>query len=128
MPGAEIAAGCRFGAFRIIGSVARIAAETEIGSHCEVGVEAGTLPSAPLYIAEHSVIRSGSIFYQSSTFGPGLMTGHRVTVREGTIAGDGLQIGTANDILAHAAGLPLSRGHNGLVHPQSAGLAYIEHS
>ena len=44
------------------------------------------------------MIRSHSIFYAGSTFGSRLMTGHRVTVREGTIAGENLQIGTLSDI------------------------------
>lgn len=101
MPGAEIGPGCNIGAFSIIGPLTRIGAQTEIGPHCEIGLEVGTLPPAPLHIAEHSLIRSGSIFYQGSSFGPGLRTGHRVTVREGTMAGDGLQIGTLSDIQGH---------------------------
>jgi acetyltransferase-like isoleucine patch superfamily enzyme len=42
------------------------------------------------------------VFYEGSTFGPGLRTGHRVTVRERLTAGRGLQIGTLSDFQGHA--------------------------
>jgi acetyltransferase-like isoleucine patch superfamily enzyme len=38
------------------------------------------------------------VFYEGSSFGERLVTGHRVTVREGTLAGINLQIGTLGDI------------------------------
>ena len=51
-----------------------------------------------IIIGDNSLIRSKSIFYVGSTFGPKLLTGHRVTVREGVKAGKNLQIGTLTDI------------------------------
>ena len=64
------------------------------------------MPSAladgkPLVIGEDAVIRSHSVFYEGSTFGKQLSTGHRVTVREKTVAGEGFQIGTLSDIQGH---------------------------
>ncbi len=41
------------------------------------------------------------IFYEGSLFAEKLITGHRVTVREKTIAGKNLQIGTLSDIQGH---------------------------
>lgn len=99
--GAEVAPGCKIGAYSLIGAMARIGRNTEIGSHCEIGMHSGILEEAPLIIGESSLIRSGSIFYMNSSFGPELRTGHRVTVREGTTAGAGLQIGTLSDIQGH---------------------------
>lgn len=99
--GAKIGRGCKIGAFTIIGANAQIGEESEIGSHCEIGVHAGVLPESPLLIGDRARIRSGSIIYQGSTFGSDLRTGHRVTVREGTQAGEGLQIGTLSDLQGH---------------------------
>lgn len=56
---------------------------------------------SPLLIREGSLIRSYSLFYESSEFGRKLVTGHRVTVREHTSAGDYFQIGTLCDIQGH---------------------------
>lgn len=52
----------------------------------------------PLSIGEGALIRSHSILYAGSSFGPNLATGHRVTVREGTQAGRNAQFGTLTDI------------------------------
>lgn len=72
---------------------------TVIGSHCEIGHPVHNLNECPpLQIGRNSFIRSYSIFYQGSIFGDNLMTGHRVTVRERTIAGRNFQIGTLSDI------------------------------
>ena len=49
----------------------------------------------------NSHIRSKSIFYEGSNFGEKLITGHSVTVREKTVAGKNLQIGTLSDIQGH---------------------------
>ncbi|OPY86322.1 MAG: dTDP-3-amino-3,6-dideoxy-alpha-D-galactopyranose 3-N-acetyltransferase [Syntrophaceae bacterium PtaU1.Bin231] len=56
---------------------------------------------APLVIRRGSLIRSYSLFYEGSEFGARLVTGHRVTVREMTRAGENLQIGTLCDIQGH---------------------------
>lgn len=101
MPGAEIGEGVTIGPFSIIGEMARIGKYSEVGAYCEIGIHAGVLPSAPLEIGPKSTIRSGSILYQNSVFGEGLKTGHRVTLREGIRAGDGLQVGTLSDIQGH---------------------------
>jgi len=56
---------------------------------------------SPLVIRRGSLIRSYALFYEGSEFGPRLVTGHRVTVRENTKAGENLQIGTLCDIQGH---------------------------
>ena len=86
------------GPFTVIHGNVRIGADTSIGSHCEIGTPAPRAEGRPLVIGANTTIRSHSIFYEGSTFGDGLVTGHRVTVREGTRAGVSLQIGTLSDI------------------------------
>jgi acyl-[acyl carrier protein]--UDP-N-acetylglucosamine O-acyltransferase len=99
--GAKIGAGTKIGAYSIVGKTARIDENSEIGAHCEIGVSSGMLPESKVEIGKNAVIRSGSVIYQGSRFGSGLRTGHRVTIREGTLAGEGLQVGTLSDIQGH---------------------------
>lgn len=89
------------GPFTIIHDNVIIGNNTKIESHCEIGHHAPSAADDPLVIGEASLIRSHSIFYQGSTFGDGLITGHRVTVREKTTAGKNFQIGTLGDIQGH---------------------------
>jgi len=89
------------GAFTIIYDNVEIGAGTVIESHCEIGIGNAMSESKVLVIGKNSLIRSHSIFYEGSTFGSELITGHRVTVREKTTAGLNLQIGTLSDIQGH---------------------------
>lgn len=98
---AKIGAGVRIGAYTIIHENVVIGDNTELGSHCEIGIPSALAEGAPLIIGRNSLVRSHSIFYEGSSFGDVLITGHRVTVREKTIAGQGLQIGTLSDIQGH---------------------------
>jgi len=100
-PGAQIGKNSTVGAYSIIGAMSRIGENCRIGAYCEIGVHAGILPEAPLHIGDGSLIRSGSILYQNSSFGAGLKTGHRVTLREGIHAGSDFQVGTLSDIQGH---------------------------
>ena len=86
------------GAYTIIHGNVQIGDGCNIGSHCEIGHPTPRAQGRPLVIGRGANIRSHSIFYEGSTFGDDLVTGHRVTVREGTQAGLNLQIGTLGDI------------------------------
>ncbi|MBH2042329.1 MAG: N-acetyltransferase [Comamonadaceae bacterium] len=97
-PDAQLSADVSVGAYTIIHGNVQIGEGCTIGSHCEIGHPAPRAKGRPLVIANGATIRSHSIFYEGSTFGEGLVTGHRVTVREGTQAGLNLQIGTLSDI------------------------------
>lgn len=55
----------------------------------------------PLVIGENALIRSDTIIYGDSTIGAHFQTGHRVTIREGTHAGEHVRIGTLSDIQGH---------------------------
>ncbi|WP_211214753.1 N-acetyltransferase [Chitiniphilus shinanonensis] len=90
------------GAYTIVRGNVSIGDGTVIESHCEIGHPAHTALDEPLlHIGRNSFIRSHSIFYEGSTFGDNLVTGHRVTVREKTKAGRNMQIGTLSDIQGH---------------------------
>lgn len=86
------------GSFSIIHPNVVIGSGSKVGSYCELGVATPLSNSSPLRIGENSIIRSHSVFYEASSFGSGLTTGHRVTVREHTFAGENLQIGTLSDL------------------------------
>lgn len=94
----KIHASVEIGPFTIVHGNVEIAEGTKIGSHCELGVATPLGDGSPLRIGPDSIIRSHSVFYESSSFGAQLVTGHQVSVRENTQAGYGLQIGTQGEI------------------------------
>jgi acetyltransferase-like isoleucine patch superfamily enzyme len=97
--GAILGANTTIGEYSVVRASCVIGKNVTIGSFCDLGMEPGpTSFTEPLIIGDNSVVRSHSVFYSGSSFGSGLSTGHRVTVREGTIAGIGFQIGTGSDI------------------------------
>lgn len=51
-----------------------------------------------LFIGNNSILRSETIIYGGSTIGENFQTGHRVTIREKTIAGKNFRVGTLSDI------------------------------
>lgn len=96
--GAEIGKGAEIGPFTIIHGNVRLGDRTRVGAYCELGVTTSLSDGSPLQIGPDSMIRSHSVFYESSQFGGGLVTGHHVTVRENTLAGEAFQIGTLSEI------------------------------
>jgi acyl-[acyl carrier protein]--UDP-N-acetylglucosamine O-acyltransferase len=95
---AKIGKNITIGAFTIVHDNVIIGDFSEIGTHCEIGISTPLSDGTPLEFGARSQIRSHSIFYEGSHFGDRLVTGHRVTVREGTKAGINLQIGTLSDL------------------------------
>lgn len=100
-PAAELGNNPEVGPFTIIHGKVQIGNNVVIGSHCEIGHPSVLADGKPLLIGDDALIRSHSIFYQGSTFGRRLVTGHRVTVREQTVAGENFQIGTLSDVQGH---------------------------
>lgn len=97
-PRATIADDVTIGPFTVVHDDVVLGAGTIVESHCEIGYPTTLAAGRPLVLGERSLVRSHSVFYAGSTFGPDLRTGHRVTVREQTTAGRDLQIGTLGDI------------------------------
>ena len=89
------------GAFVIINDNVIIGDNCIIESYCELGVKTKLASGKSLIIGENALIRSHSVFYEGSTLGDNLVTGHRVTVREKTVAGVNFQIGTLSEIQGH---------------------------
>jgi acyl-[acyl carrier protein]--UDP-N-acetylglucosamine O-acyltransferase len=98
---AKLGENVKVGQYTTIYDNVEIADDCTIEGYCEIGVVNHLSEGKMLQIRKHSHIRSHSIFYEGSEFGEHLTTGHRVTVREKTIAGKGLQIGTLSDIQGH---------------------------
>ena len=89
------------GAYTIVHDNVVIGDDSVIESFCELGVQNKFCGDEPLILGKRTHIRSHSVFYAASIFGNDLITGHRVTVREKTVAGEGCQIGTLGDIQGH---------------------------
>ncbi len=101
-PNAQLGTEVSIGAYSIVHDNVEIGDSTVIESNCEIGYSTpATKGGRGLTIGAGSTIRSHSVFYEGSAFGDRLVTGHRVTVREGTAAGENLQLGTLCDIQGH---------------------------
>jgi acetyltransferase-like isoleucine patch superfamily enzyme len=95
---ARIGNGVRIGPFAIIHADVEIGEGSQVGSHCEIGYPTPLAGGNPLVIGKESLVRSHSVIYAGSELGDHLTTGHHVTIREGTTAGNNLQVGTLGDI------------------------------
>ncbi len=96
-PGAKLGKAVSVGPFSIINENVEIGANSTIGSHCEIGISHAN-SNENLVIGDESIIRSHSVMYSGSTFGCKLETGHHVSLREGTKAGENLRVGSYSDI------------------------------
>lgn len=98
-PQARIGARVQVGHGSRIHGSAVIGDDSVIGDFCIIGHPAGgRWKSQPLVLGSNAVIRSHTILYEGSTFGPRLETGHHVLLREGTRAGENLRLGSFSDI------------------------------
>ncbi len=97
-PEAKIGAEVEVGPFCIVHANVELGDRVKVAAYCELGIPTLLGNGLPLIIGEDALIRSNSVFYESSTFRAGLVTGHHVTVRENTQAGVSFQIGTACEI------------------------------
>ncbi len=97
-PKAKIANSVRIGPFCIVHDNVEIGENTVIEGYCEIGKPTQLGNGSPLIIERESLVRSYSVFYESSRFGEKLITGHHVTVRENTLAGGNCQFGSYSDI------------------------------
>lgn len=81
-----------------VGKDSTIGAGCIIGEHLMDFYEGKRDSFHSLIIGENALIRSGSIIYGDSQIGRSFQTGHRVTIRENTIIGNHVSIGTFSDI------------------------------
>ena len=94
---AKIGHGVAIGEFTVIYDNVILGNNVVVESHCVLGYKSPLSHNRPLVISDDSLIRSHCIFYEGSTFGRGLRTGHHAIVRENLSAGIELQIGTLCD-------------------------------
>lgn len=97
-PHAVLGSNVSIGPFTVVHSNTVLGDNVTIQSHCALGVPAASSNGEPLRIGDNSLVRSHSVFYEASAFGPNLHTGHHVTVREHVTAGANLQLGTLADL------------------------------
>ena len=95
---AKIGNNVSIGAYTIVHDNVIIGDGTIIESFCEIGYQTKLSNGVPLVIGKDSLIRSHTTLYEGSSFGNNFVTGHRVTIREMTIAGTNFQAGTLSDI------------------------------
>lgn len=97
-PKASLGDDVEVGPFCVIHENVVLGNRVKVGAYCELGISTPLGDGTPLILGDGSWIRSHSVFYESSSFGPGLTTGHHVIVREKTLSGAGFQIGTLSEI------------------------------
>ncbi len=95
---AIIGDGSEIGPYTVVHANVELGHRVKVGSHCELGIATPLGDGTPLKIGNDSLIRSHSVFYESSSIQSGMVTGHHVIVREKTNAGTGFQIGTFCEI------------------------------
>ena len=95
---ARLGAEVEIGPFSIVHDNVVLGDRVRVGAHCELGVPTALGDGSPLVIGDDALIRSHSVFYISSSFLEGLVTGHGVVIRENTKAGRAFQIGTSGEI------------------------------
>jgi acetyltransferase-like isoleucine patch superfamily enzyme len=112
-PAAEVGEGVEVGPFSIVHGGVELGAGSVVGAHCELGHPAMDGRGA-LRIGAGALIRSHSVLYAGSTYGAGLQTGHRVTLREGIVAAEDLRVGTLCDLQGDTAVGSHVRLHSGV--------------
>lgn len=81
-----------------------ISERSTIGANCIIGEYQNDFMNDHVYhkhslsIGKKAVIRSDSIIYSGSVIGDYFQTGHHVTIREKTVIGNNVSIGTLSDI------------------------------
>lgn len=95
---ASIGDNVEIGPYSIIHDHVVLKPGSHIGAYCEIGVKTPLASSPELHIGENSIIRSHTVIYAGSSIGADFITGHYVCVRENSLLGEGVQIGSRGDI------------------------------
>lgn len=94
--GVVLGEGVSVGPFSYIYAGTEIGAGSVIEGWCEIGRP--VKGRKPAVIGAGAVVRSHCIVYAGASTGEKLMTGHRVIIREGTVAGRHLQLGAGSEV------------------------------
>jgi len=96
--GVEIGENSSIGAFTILRKGTKVGANSEIGSFCEIGTATPLAENPQLVIGENCKLRSRTTIYAGSRIGNNFISGHQVVIRENTLIGDDVRVGTFSDI------------------------------
>lgn len=102
-PGATIGAGSTIGPLSFIREHVVLGSDSTVDSHCVLGHTEPGAPAATLTIGPDARIRSHTVIYGGTEIGPGLETGHGVTIREDALIGVSFRVGTQSDIQGHCS-------------------------
>lgn len=123
-PAAVIGRGVTIGPLCVIHEHAVIGEGSFVDSHSVVGAPTGdyygdpdSYEPAECRIGNNAVIRSHCVVYAGAEIGGGFSCGHRVTIRESSRIGDGVQIGTDCDLQGHLTIGSHARLHSGVFVP-----------
>lgn len=118
-PSAKIGKGVEIGDHTTINENVTIGDNCIIADHCTVGEPINSFyknrsqyVQPETKIGAGALIRSFSIIYAGSSIGDNLTTGHHVTIREFTSAGQNCSFGSYNDIQGHCEIGNYSRFHS----------------
>ena len=95
---AKIHDNVEIGPYSIIHDNVEIGLGCKIGAYCELGLLTGLSKSDSLVIGSNSIIRSHSVIYIGSDIGDYFQSGHHICVRENSVIGEGVQLGSRGDI------------------------------
>jgi acetyltransferase-like isoleucine patch superfamily enzyme len=98
-PQATIGANVQIGELTRVYPNVVIGDNTTVDTHCVIGHPAqGRWTGHPVRVGAGSVLRSHTVMYEGSEFGPRLETGHHTLLREGIQAGENLRVGSFSDL------------------------------
>jgi UDP-3-O-[3-hydroxymyristoyl] glucosamine N-acyltransferase len=110
MQHAQVSSKAQIGINVQIGYCARIYENAVIGDNsviddfaCVGYPASGKERGIPVVIGDGAIVRSHSVLYEGSTYGPQLRVGHHSMLREGIRAGKNFQVGSFNDLEGDAA-------------------------
>ncbi|MGF1883293.1 acyltransferase [Vibrio splendidus] len=97
-PNAKIGKNVTIGPFCIVHDGVEIADDVTIDSYCEIGIPTSLAKKPQLSIGKGSKIRSHSVLYIGSKIGEHFVSGHSVCIRENSLIGVHVQLGSRGDI------------------------------
>ena len=123
-PDADIGPGVTIEPYCIVHANVSVGEGSFVGSHSVLGsptADYHTDPAAyepePCRIGQNALVRSHAVVYAGTEIGDGFSCGHRVTIREGSRIGEGVQVGTDCDLQGHLTIGSHSRLHSGVFVP-----------
>jgi acetyltransferase-like isoleucine patch superfamily enzyme len=126
-PDAQLGSGVTVGPFCTINANVSVGEGSFVDSHTTLGApttdfytDPGTFDPPPCRIGGGVLVRSHSVVYAGATIGDEVETGHRVTIREGSVIAEGARIGTLCDLQGELTIGRYARLHSSVFVPQGS--------